>query len=121
MYSIYLWTVLAPLIGAIVAGLFGRVIGRAGAHWVTIIAVAIATVLSFLAFKHVVWDGAPGFNGTVYVWGVVGDLRLEIGVLIDESNPIRRVGTKQQRPSQQVAVRRADRIRIVKMPAEEKQ
>ena len=84
MYSIYLWTVLSPLIGAIVAGLFGRVIGRAGAHWVTIIGVAIATVLSFVAFKHVVWDGAPGFNGTVYVWGIVGDLRLEIGFLIDE-------------------------------------
>jgi NADH-quinone oxidoreductase subunit L len=84
MYSIYLWTVLAPLIGAVVAGLFGRVIGRAGAHWVTIIGVAIATILSFLAYKHIVVDGAPAFNGTVYVWGIVGDLRLEIGFLIDE-------------------------------------
>ena len=84
MYSIYLWAALAPLIGAIVAGLFGRVIGRSGAHWVTIVGVAIATVLSFLAYKHVVVDGAPAFNGTVYVWGVVGDLRLEIGFLIDE-------------------------------------
>jgi NADH-quinone oxidoreductase subunit L len=84
MYSIYLWTVLAPLIGAIAAGLFGRVIGRSGAHWVTIIGVAIATVLSFLAYKHVVVDGGPGFDGTVYVWGIVGDLRLEIGFLIDE-------------------------------------
>ena len=33
----------------------------------------------------------------------------------------RRPGTKHQRPSEQVAVRRADRIRIVKMPAEKKQ
>jgi NADH-quinone oxidoreductase subunit J len=33
----------------------------------------------------------------------------------------RRPGTKHQRPSQQVAVRRGDRIRIVKMPAEKKQ
>jgi NADH-quinone oxidoreductase subunit J len=33
----------------------------------------------------------------------------------------RRPGTKHQRPSQQVAVRRADRIRIVKMPSEKKQ
>ncbi len=83
MYGIYLWTVLAPLIGAIIAGLFGRVIGRAGAHWVTIIGVAVATVLSFLAFKHIVWDGAPAFNGTVYVWGVVGELQIEVGFLID--------------------------------------
>ncbi len=83
MYDVYLWTVLSPLIGAIVAGLFGRVIGRAGAHWVTIIGVAIATVLSFVAFRHIVWEGAPPFNGTVYVWGIVGDLRIEIGFLID--------------------------------------
>jgi NADH-quinone oxidoreductase subunit J len=33
----------------------------------------------------------------------------------------RREGTKHQRPSEQVAVRREDRIRIVKMPAEKKQ
>ena len=33
----------------------------------------------------------------------------------------RRPDTKHQRPSEQVAVRRADRIRIVKMPAEKKQ
>jgi NADH-quinone oxidoreductase subunit L len=84
MYGIYLWTVLAPLIGAVVAGLFGRVIGRSGAHWVTIIGVAIATILSFLAYKHVVLDGAPAFNGTVYVWGMVGELRLEVGFLIDQ-------------------------------------
>ncbi len=33
----------------------------------------------------------------------------------------RRPGTKSQRPSEQVAVRREDRVRIVKMPAEPKQ
>lgn len=33
----------------------------------------------------------------------------------------RRPDTKHQRPSEQVAVRRADRVRIVKMPAEKKQ
>lgn len=33
----------------------------------------------------------------------------------------RRPDTKHQRPSEQVAVRRADRIRIVKMPSEKKQ
>ena len=30
MFQVYLWIVLAPLIGALVAGLFGRVIGRGG-------------------------------------------------------------------------------------------
>ena len=84
MFQVYLWIVLAPLVGAIVAGLFGRAIGRGGAHWVTIVAVAISTVLSAVAYWDVVVAGNPGFDGTVYTWGVVGDLEIAIGFLIDE-------------------------------------
>jgi len=86
MFNVYLGVVLAPLLGAIVAGLFGKAIGRAGAHWVTIIGVAVSTVLSFVAFKHIVIDGAPSFDGTVYTWGRIGNLELEIGFLVDELN-----------------------------------
>ena len=82
--TLSLLIVLAPLAGAVVAGLFGRAVGRSGAHSVTIAGVAVSTVLSLLVFKAVVLDGGPGFNGTVYVWGEVGDLRLEIGFLVDE-------------------------------------
>ncbi len=46
MKTLYLVVPLAPLAGAIVAGLFGRAIGRAGAHWVTILAVAISFAAS---------------------------------------------------------------------------
>ena len=42
MEHIYIAIVLAPLVAAVVAGLFGRRIGRAGAHWVTIVGVAIS-------------------------------------------------------------------------------
>ena len=84
MFQVYLWIVLAPLIGALVAGLFGRVIGRAGAHRVTIAAVAVSTALSALAYYDVVVAGNPGFDGTVYTWGVVGDLEIPVGFLIDE-------------------------------------
>ena len=84
MFQLYLWIVLAPLIGALVAGLFGRVIGRAGAHRVTIAAVAVSTALSAFAYYDVVVAGNPGFNGTVYTWGVVGDLEIPVGFLIDE-------------------------------------
>ena len=41
MNSIHLTIVLAPLAAAIIAGLFGRQIGRAGAHWITIFAVGL--------------------------------------------------------------------------------
>ena len=84
MFQIYLWIVLAPLIGALIAGLLGRVIGRSGAHRVTIFAVAVATVLSVIAYYDVVVAGNPGFDGTVYTWGVVGDLEITVGFLIDE-------------------------------------
>ena len=84
MFQVYLWIVLAPLAGALIAGLFGRVIGRSGAHWVTIVAVAVATVLSAIAYYDVVVAGNPGFDGTVYTWGVIGDLEIAVGFLIDE-------------------------------------
>ncbi len=83
METVYLWIVLAPLIGAIIAGLFGRQIGRAGAHWVTNISVAVSFVLSLVVFKHIVLDGNPAFNGAVYTWMVSDGIRFEIGFLID--------------------------------------
>ena len=84
MQNVYLWTVLAPLIGAAIAGLFGKQIGRAGAHWVAIIGVAIACFLSLVTFKHIVIDAAQAFNGSVYTWMVSDGIRFEIGFLIDK-------------------------------------
>ena len=49
MKALYLLVPLAPLAGAILAGLFGKQIGRAGAHVVTILGVAIAFVASIAA------------------------------------------------------------------------
>ncbi len=83
METVYLWIVLAPLLGAIIAGLFGRQIGRAGAHWVTNLSVAVSFVLSLVVFKHIVLDGNPAFNGSVYTWMVSDGIRFEIGFLID--------------------------------------
>ena len=83
MENVYLAIVLAPLIAAIVAGLFGRQIGRAGAHTITILGVGVAFVLSALVAKDVFIDGAEVFNQAIYTWAVVGDLSMEIGFLID--------------------------------------
>ena len=84
MEKIYLAIVLSPLIGAILAGLFGKVIGRSGAHWVTILGVGVSFVLSLLVFKDIVLDGSPSFNGTVYTWLVSDGVRFEIGFLVDK-------------------------------------
>ncbi|TAJ93209.1 MAG: NADH-quinone oxidoreductase subunit L [Gammaproteobacteria bacterium] len=81
--TIYLAIVLAPLIGAVIAGLFGRVIGRSGAHWVTIAGVGIAAILSLVVYKHVVFDGAAVHNAALYTWLKTGGLSIEVGFLID--------------------------------------
>ncbi len=82
METIYLAIVLAPLTAAIIAGLFGRIIGRAGAHWVTIIAVALSFALSVLVLQGQLSNGEV-FNGSVYTWMVVDGVNMEIGFLID--------------------------------------
>ena len=84
MQNVYLWIVLAPLLGSILAGLFGRTIGRSGAHWVTIVAVGVSCLLSMLVFKHIVIDGAPTYNETVYTWLVSEGIQFKVGFLIDK-------------------------------------
>jgi len=84
MQTIYLWIVLAPLLGSIIAGLFGKKVGRAGAHWAAIIGVAVSCVLSMIVFKYMVIDGAEPFNGAVYTWLVSDGVRFEVGFLIDK-------------------------------------
>ena len=81
MQTLYLIVPLAPLLGAILAGLFGRSIGRAGAAGVTIASVAVAFLASVLIFQDVLAGNT--FNGPVYTWLTSGDLRLEVGFLID--------------------------------------
>lgn len=83
MENVYLGVVLFPLIGAIIAGLFGKQIGRAGAHWVTILGVAISFVLSLVTFNHIVLSGAEPYTGAVYTWMVSDGIRFEVGFLID--------------------------------------
>ena len=84
MQQIYLAIVLSPLIGAIIAGLFGKFIGRSGAHWVTNIGVAISFVLSCIVFNHIIINNAEPFNGSIYTWLVSDGIKFEIGFLVDE-------------------------------------
>ncbi|WP_455375668.1 NADH-quinone oxidoreductase subunit L [Kaarinaea lacus] len=88
MEQIYLAIVLAPLFGAITAGLFGKQIGRAGAHWVTNIGVAISFILSVMVFKYMVFDGGQPFNGSVYTWMVSDGIKFEVGFLVDRLTAI---------------------------------
>lgn len=81
--SLLLLIVLAPLGGAILAGLFGRQIGRIGAHTVTILGVGTSCIASMVVLYQLVWEGAATFNENVYTWASVGDLHMHVGFLID--------------------------------------
>ena len=81
MKTLYPLVPLAPLAGSIVAGLFGRWVGRRGAHTVTILGVLVA----FLASVAIYFDVKAGntFNGPLYVWGTSDGLSFQVGFLID--------------------------------------
>jgi len=74
---------LLPLLAAVIAGLGGRLIGRAGAHTVTCAAVAISCGLSLMVLKQIYWDGVPAYDAPVYTWLVSDGMHMEVGFLID--------------------------------------
>ena len=78
---------LAPLAGALIAGILGTTfggnwVGRRLAHTVTILGVFVAFVLSAMTLRSVAMDGAH-FNETLYTWMTLGSLKMEIGFLVD--------------------------------------
>jgi NADH-quinone oxidoreductase subunit L len=82
--NLCLFIVLAPLLGAIVTGLFGRDVGRSGAHWITIVGVGVSFFLSLLVFWQIVIRGDEPYNANLYTWLESGGIELHVGFLIDE-------------------------------------
>ncbi|QBC42849.1 NADH-quinone oxidoreductase subunit L [Iodobacter fluviatilis] len=83
MKTIYLLIPLAPLFGALVAGLFGWAIGRRASHIVTIGGVAASFLMSAYVLNHLV-AGGDNFNGTVYTWLTVNGVDFNVGFLVDK-------------------------------------
>ncbi len=82
MQSLYLLVPLAPLLGALIAGLLGRVIGPTWSHRATIGLMIVCVIASVTVFMDVLQGNT--YNGTVYTWMVTGDTRFEVGFLIDQ-------------------------------------
>jgi NADH-quinone oxidoreductase subunit L len=79
--NLLLLVALSPLAGAIIAGFFGKTVGRRASHWFTILGVLIAFIGSCVVLKQVV-DGAR-FNATIYEWMRLGSLKMEVGFMVD--------------------------------------
>ena len=82
MQKLYLLVPLAPLVGALIAGLLGRLIGPIWSHRTTITLVFVSLLVSIVIFLDVLEGNI--YNGSVYTWLVTGDTRFEIGFLIDQ-------------------------------------
>lgn len=85
--TLLLLIALAPLLGSILAGLFGtgffgRQVTRAGSHGITIALVAFSTIASIYVLYQVVANDAY-FNGAIYTWTMIGNIPIEIGFLVD--------------------------------------
>jgi len=83
IHNLTLAALVFPLLGAIIAGIFGKKIGRRGAHWVTVLSVAIAFVCALALFFIIVVGGAPAYNGVIYTWGISGSFHFDVGILVD--------------------------------------
>jgi NADH-quinone oxidoreductase subunit L len=81
--NVAILTVLAPLTGALIAGLAGRKISRGFAHSVTILGIAIAVACSAYLVKALIVDGVPSINVNLYTWGASGSFTFNVGFLID--------------------------------------
>jgi NADH-quinone oxidoreductase subunit L len=81
MQALYLLIPAAPLFGAIIAGLFGKAIGRTWTHRITIALVGVAFAAAIAVFRDVM--AGHMFNGAVYTWLTIGDAHFEVGFLID--------------------------------------
>lgn len=75
--------VLFPLIGGTIAGLWCKTIGRAGAHWVTTLSVAISFALSLYLAYQIFFIQATAANINAFVWGGSGAFQFNVGFLLD--------------------------------------
>ena len=79
--NLLLTVALAPLAGALIAGLAGKSVGHRGAHFFTILGVFIAFVGSCVVLSQVA--AGARFNETLYEWAVVGKTVMEVGFMVD--------------------------------------
>lgn len=83
-YYTFVTAVLSPLVGAMLAGLFGRKLGRVLSHRITIMGVAVSLALSVYIYYQQVTGAWEAMNITAYVWTWAGDTSFQVGFLVDK-------------------------------------
>jgi NADH-quinone oxidoreductase subunit L len=75
---------LAPLLGAVLSGLFGRQLGRVGAHRSTVALVLLSCVLSFYVLIQFLNKNALPLNQDIYSFFEIGRFSAHIGFMVDK-------------------------------------
>jgi len=83
VYDLTVTTIVAPLLGAIIAGLFGHQLGTKWSHRVTILGMFVSFIAACFIGNHMLIDGLPAVNQTLYTWGISGGITFHLGILID--------------------------------------
>ncbi|OGT44154.1 MAG: NADH-quinone oxidoreductase subunit L [Gammaproteobacteria bacterium RIFCSPHIGHO2_12_FULL_40_19] len=85
--TLSLLVVLLPLLGSLIAGLWGKRIGVRGSQAITIALMCGSLFCSVLIFNTVVFGGNT-FNGPIYTWAESGSFHFDVGFLIDRLTAI---------------------------------
>ncbi len=73
----------APLLGALLAGFFGKKLGKTWSHRLTIGLVAVSFVLSLKVFLSYFYGDAEPLNQTLYHWASFANINIQVGFLMD--------------------------------------
>jgi NADH-quinone oxidoreductase subunit L len=88
LLNIALIIILLPLAGSLIAGLFGKVIGRRMTHWVAVSFVGVAFLLACYLFSTIVLKNTPPVEGVVYRWLTTGLFQFDVALLIDKLSAV---------------------------------
>ncbi|MBF0157555.1 MAG: NADH-quinone oxidoreductase subunit L [Magnetococcales bacterium] len=84
----HLWIIVFPLLGSLVAGLFGRRLGNRGSQAVAIAGMVGSALLGLVVLFQVGIGGGAVVRETVASWIVSGDFSVNFGLLIDRLSAI---------------------------------
>lgn len=74
---------LLPLLGALLAGLLGKQLGRTLTHRIVVSLVGVSFCLSVYLFKAIVIHGVPAIDHVFYTWASSGTQHFDVAFLLD--------------------------------------
>lgn len=83
LIHIALLIVLLPLTGSLIAGLFGKKIGKTATDWITISFVGLSFFLSCYLFNVFVLEHHEPLEGIIYRWVAAGEYQFDVAFLLD--------------------------------------